>query len=111
MDFPQGGGQLDVGEFRQALEPTRIDGGEVDALEVLEVGQRENVVLLFRELAVEPCEALVGNARQVGVVAPCGGIAVAVGLVVVGHVLQHFLEPIVRGLYDAGHEAVLVFHP
>ena len=106
-----GGRQDDVAQLRAALEPRGAHVVEADALEPLEVGEGVNLVLLSRELAVEPREAGTADAGEVAVVVPQRLVGVRVRWVVVGHLLQRLLHTRVGEADDARHEAVLVGRP
>ena len=111
LDALDGRRQHDVAHLGAVLEPSGADVVEADALEILEVGERENIVLILGELAVEPREAYTANACQVDVVGPVVGVVAGGGHVVVGHLLQRLPDALVAGLDDAGHEAVAQLVP
>ena len=102
---------MDVAHLAAATEPFLAHIVEAHAVEVFEVVEREDVVSLFTELAVEPREARTAEASQVDVVVPQFPVVALVSHIVIGHGLQGLLDALVGRMDDAGQETVFVLHP
>ena len=106
-----GRGQFYAAQVRAACKPRAAHVAETCRLEALEVGERAQVGVV-REAPVEE----VGRRQQRGIVpvAPFLGVVVvprAGYVVLVFQVFQLAQHHVVGGLEQAGHEAVLQFHP